>query len=684
MKITNGNWLIQENLDVMHAVAFFAAEQAEDSVRVYVAPRDVSTRGAQVDVPIFTYTFFSRAKDTIGVRVEHYQGSYQTLPRYEVADASGSVTLAQDDDTVTITCGKMKAIGQKQGAWKVSFSYDGKYLTGSGEKAAGYAVDKGTHQPYVFQELHLGVGEYAFGLGERFSPFIKNGQVVDLWNRDGGTGSEQAYKNVPFYLTNRGYGVFIEQPERVELEVASEKVSAVQFSVPGESLTYHSSANNGGGAWKELGTGTKQVATKSDVEALGQTMATAADALDTDAIQTADEHVANLSKDLFSHTLPSASDLNVASKLDAYFAAKNSCKTALEDLSDADKSTVEATYGDASTKLDSLTLSALQVSSSTNAQDAYNKVINAGRTLVAPVAGASRAAALIERATESNIIRRAEVLRNRPPKTVRPLDSKLEGKDALMNENIWADVRYNDVDIDTNEYCGKSNVAIANYQLGYDQKISDTDYVGAFIGTTRGDFNFYSHSTGTSDGTVSLKGAFNAGIYGTHILPKGHYVDYLVHYSKFDNDFADKGIQWKTQSIGAMILMGWKKTLDHGYLNPYVSFSTQKIANDDMRWCGNVLATKDQTNTGIKVGVDYSYNGGAFGGIAYSRGLSGHLAAAVNDIALPSLKNDEQILYLKLGYRGKLNQHTNFDLTGEQYLLDYDGWSMNGKVEIGF
>lgn len=607
MKITNGNWLIQENLDVMHAVAFFAAEQAEDSVRVYVAPRDVSTRGAQVDVPIFTYTFFSRAKDTIGVRVEHYQGSYQTLPRYEVADASGSVTLAQDDDTVTITCGKMKAIGQKQGAWNVSFSYDGKYLTGSGEKAAGYAVDKGTHQPYVFQELHLGVGEYAFGLGERFSPFVKNGQVVDLWNRDGGTGSEQAYKNVPFYLTNRGYGVFIEQPERVELEVASEKVSAVQFSVPGESLTYHSSAKNGGGAWKELGTGTKQVATKSDVEALGQTMATAADALDTDAIQTADEHVANLSKDLFSHTLPSASDLNVASKLDAYFAAKN-----------------------------------------------------------------------------SYIIRRAEVLRNRPPKTVRPLDSKLEGKDALMNENIWADVRYNDVDIDTNEYCGKSNVAIANYQLGCDRKISDADYVGAFIGTTRGDFNFYSHSTGTSDGTVSLKGAFNAGIYGTHILPKGHYVDYLVHYSKFDNDFADKGIQWKTQSIGAMILMGWKKTLDHGYLNPYVSFSTQKIANDDMRWCGNVLATKDQTNTGIKVGVDYSYNGGAFGGIAYSRGLSGHLAAAVTDIALPSLKNDEQILYLKLGYRGKLNQHTNFDLTGEQYLLDYDGWSMNGKVEIGF
>ena len=51
---------------------------------------------------------------------------------------------------------------------------------------------------------------------------VKNGQVIDLWNEDGGTSSEWSYKNVPFYLTNRGYGVFINHPERVSLEVASE------------------------------------------------------------------------------------------------------------------------------------------------------------------------------------------------------------------------------------------------------------------------------------------------------------------------------------------------------------------------------------------------------------------------------------------------------------------------------
>jgi alpha-D-xyloside xylohydrolase len=78
-----------------------------------------------------------------------------------------------------------------------------------------------------------------YGLGERFGPFVKNGQSVDIWNEDGGTASEQSYKSIPFYMTNRGYGVLVNHPERVSFEVASEKVKRVQFSVPGESLDYY-------------------------------------------------------------------------------------------------------------------------------------------------------------------------------------------------------------------------------------------------------------------------------------------------------------------------------------------------------------------------------------------------------------------------------------------------------------
>ena len=87
-------------------------------------------------------------------------------------------------------------------------------------------------------ELALGVGEIIYGLGERFTPFVKNGQTVDIWNEDGGTASDIAYKNIPLYLSNRGYGIFVNDPGKVSFEVGTEKVTRVGFSVPGESLEY--------------------------------------------------------------------------------------------------------------------------------------------------------------------------------------------------------------------------------------------------------------------------------------------------------------------------------------------------------------------------------------------------------------------------------------------------------------
>ena len=65
------------------------------------------------------------------------------------------------------------------------------------------------------QELDLSVNEHVYGLGERFGAFVKNGQSIDIWNEDGGTSTDQSYKNIPFYLTDKGYGVFVNHPEKV-------------------------------------------------------------------------------------------------------------------------------------------------------------------------------------------------------------------------------------------------------------------------------------------------------------------------------------------------------------------------------------------------------------------------------------------------------------------------------------
>ena len=39
----------------------------------------------------------------------------------------------------------------------------------------------------MFERLDLGVGETVYGLGERFTALVRNGQTVETWNEDGGT-----------------------------------------------------------------------------------------------------------------------------------------------------------------------------------------------------------------------------------------------------------------------------------------------------------------------------------------------------------------------------------------------------------------------------------------------------------------------------------------------------------------
>lgn len=56
----------------------------------------------------------------------------------------------------------------------------------------------------------LSPGEKIFGCGESFTEFNKRGQRVVLWTDDSnGTQNETMYKPIPFFLSSRGYGMFV-------------------------------------------------------------------------------------------------------------------------------------------------------------------------------------------------------------------------------------------------------------------------------------------------------------------------------------------------------------------------------------------------------------------------------------------------------------------------------------------
>ncbi|EMA8638750.1 alpha-xylosidase [Cronobacter malonaticus] len=239
MKISDGNWLIQPGLSLLHPVQVFDVEQRDGEMVVYAAPRDVRERAGQLDTPLFTLRFFSPQEGIIGVRIEHFQGVPDHGPHYPLnTEAHVQVELRDTDRYAELKSGALSVRVTKGENWALDFLRDGERITGSQLKNNGYVQNNNTGGSYMFERLDLGVGETVYGLGERFTALVKNGQTVETWNRDGGTSTEQAYKNIPFYLTNRGYGVLVNHPECVSFEVASEKVSKVQFSVAGEYLEY--------------------------------------------------------------------------------------------------------------------------------------------------------------------------------------------------------------------------------------------------------------------------------------------------------------------------------------------------------------------------------------------------------------------------------------------------------------
>ena len=82
--------------------------------------------------------------------------------------------------------------------------------------------------------------EHFWGLGERFTNFDKRGQLVSCWNYDAwGTQSGQTYKNVPFVISSRGYGCFVDTTTNVHFDCCHSSQAFWSIVVPDEELSYY-------------------------------------------------------------------------------------------------------------------------------------------------------------------------------------------------------------------------------------------------------------------------------------------------------------------------------------------------------------------------------------------------------------------------------------------------------------
>lgn len=248
MLFGNGCWLQKEGCACFTPQEVYFENTEASKVTLCLPTSRIINRGCTLGGINLTMAITSPAPDVLRVQTYHHLGAKKREPEFELYQKEEQpLTVAGDEEKLTVTSGGLTLeIGKKN--WYMAYRRGNEVITRSAAKDLacmktdwkGDAYDKGdSTETYMRQQLTMGVGELIYGLGERFTAFTKNGQSVAIWNEDGGTSTYQSYKNIPFYISNKGYGVFVNHPEKVEFEIGTEQVTKTAFSVEGGYLDYY-------------------------------------------------------------------------------------------------------------------------------------------------------------------------------------------------------------------------------------------------------------------------------------------------------------------------------------------------------------------------------------------------------------------------------------------------------------
>lgn len=259
MKFSEGFWATKKGYDVKYAAQAYKVVTTDHAVKVLVPSNVIQNRGMTLGGPNLEITYSAAGDDVIKVQMVHFRGGNEDAPKFELTEDTGYVpVIKKEEKQVELIAGNTRVVIAIGETWDVRFYYGDRLLTNAGWRSTSLITESAfthetkmltqtdelffnpvdAHTTFLREQLKTAPGECIYGFGEKFTPFVKNGQTVEIWNNDGGTCTEQSYKNIPFYISSNGYGVFVNSSDKVSFEVNSDVVSNVSFTVPGEQLEY--------------------------------------------------------------------------------------------------------------------------------------------------------------------------------------------------------------------------------------------------------------------------------------------------------------------------------------------------------------------------------------------------------------------------------------------------------------
>ncbi len=253
MKFTRGQWMDRNGVLIKSAAQVREARILDNRLYLYTVPYQHDTRAVGgVMIEIF---ISSPQPDIIRIEAYHHRGINRKFPQFDLNIANVVPEIVEAADSVSFKSGDTSLIITKRPC-TFTYYYKGQKIAATASistihvqddemmskqldlELIGSSGNASRSSNFMRVQMDTDLGEKIFGLGERFTPYIKNGQSLTTWNEDGGTNTDISYKCIPFYLTNRNYGVFVNDTGPVSYEILSEQVSRVQFSVPGEKIDF--------------------------------------------------------------------------------------------------------------------------------------------------------------------------------------------------------------------------------------------------------------------------------------------------------------------------------------------------------------------------------------------------------------------------------------------------------------
>lgn len=247
MRFYNGRWENKMGVGIYNPKQIYEYKITEKEITVIAPDCCIENRGMTLDRVSFTFRITVPRDEVFWIEAVHYMGVPDRAPHFAVSVQEHVAWFAEEKEEWIILHSGNAELRINKPAFQMELYYDGQRQTTIKSEDLCYIRmdDKGlmyeefSGPAYMRGATGISVGEYIYGLGEQFGPLVKNGQNIEVYNEDGGTSTDRSYKSVPFYISSRGYGVFIDHSEPVSMEIGSDRVERAAFSVKGEKLCFY-------------------------------------------------------------------------------------------------------------------------------------------------------------------------------------------------------------------------------------------------------------------------------------------------------------------------------------------------------------------------------------------------------------------------------------------------------------